>query len=246
MELNTMPTAVILAGGRGTRIAELYPETPKPLIPVCGQPFLHWITDWLVGQGITDIVYSIGYRAGQIQAWVERARPVWPARLRCRSEVAPLGTGGAVLECLELCGPGLLVVNGDSLTPVRLAPLLDRGARAGVEGVLLGVRMGDAARYGTLSTDAGGRLTAFAEKRPGAGIVNAGVYLLARRLLEGIARGGPLSMEQELLPGLIARGAHLAVEVAEKAPFLDIGTPESLGQAEAFVTRHRAGGRAFD
>jgi D-glycero-alpha-D-manno-heptose 1-phosphate guanylyltransferase len=78
-------------------------------------------------------------------------------------------------------------------------------------------------------------VTGFAEKRPGAGIINAGVYLFQRRLLEPFPLGVRLSMEEEVLPGLIARGARIFCEVAENAPFLDIGTPESVVKAEGFI-----------
>jgi D-glycero-alpha-D-manno-heptose 1-phosphate guanylyltransferase len=98
--------------------------------------------------------------------------------------------------------------------------------------------MADAGRYGTLSLSSTGRLLKFAEKKPGAGIINAGIYLLSRSLLEPFPRGRKLSMEEELLPALIAQGANLACEVAENAPFLDIGTPESVKQAETFVRLH--------
>jgi NDP-sugar pyrophosphorylase family protein len=230
-------TAVVLAGGRGTRIAGLYPDIPKPLVPVCGEPFVHWVTHWLVQQGVSDIVYSVGYRAEQIAAWAQGAHTTWDARLRCVTEDQPLGTGGGVIQCLELCADHVLVVNGDSLTPVALAPLISRADRPGTDGALLGVRMNDAARYGTLSLDADGRLVKFAEKRAGAGVINAGVYLLSRSLLEPFAKGQRLSMEEEILPKLIADGAHLSCEIAENAPFLDIGTPQSVVQAEEFVRR---------
>ena len=229
-------TAVVLAGGRGTRIAELYPDIPKPMVPVCGQPFLHWVTQWLAGQGISDIVYSTGYRAEQIADWAENNCTRWKARLRCVAEPLPLGTGGGVRQCLDLCAGHVLVVNGDSLTPVGMAPLIARAASS--EGALLGVKMEDAARYGTLTLDAEGRLLKFAEKRPGAGIINAGIYLLSRSLLEPFPKGQKLSMEEEVLPGLIAQGARLVCEVAESAPFLDIGTPQSVRQAESFIAQH--------
>jgi len=229
-------TAVVLAGGRGTRIADLYPDIPKPMVPVCGQPFLHWVTRWLVEQGITDIVYSVGYRADQIARWADDNRHRWKATLRCVAEAEPLGTGGGVLQCLDLCAGHVLVVNGDSLTPVGLGPLISKAS--GSDGALLGVKVDDAGRYGTLRLDKDGRLLEFAEKRPGAGIINAGVYLLSRSLLEPFPKGRKLSMEEDLLPGLIARGARLVCEVAETAPFLDIGTPQSVGQAEGFIHAH--------
>jgi D-glycero-alpha-D-manno-heptose 1-phosphate guanylyltransferase len=230
-------TAVVLAGGRGTRIAELYPDIPKPMVPVCGQPFLHWVTDWLAEQGITDIVFSVGYRGEQIEQWARGASGTWDVSLRCAREAEPLGTGGGVLQCLSLCAGHVLVVNGDSLTPIGLSPLIARAGRC--DGALLGVKMADAARYGTLTLGEDGRLLKFAEKRPGAGIINAGLYLLSRSLLENFPRDRKLSMEEEILPSLIGQGANLSCEVAENAPFLDIGTPESVKQAEAFIRQHR-------
>lgn len=231
-------TAVVLAGGRGTRIADLYPDIPKPLVPVCGEPFLHWVTHWLVQQGITDIVYSTGYRAEQIAAWAAGAQGNWNARLRCVTEAEPLGTGGGVMQCLGICAGHVLVVNGDSLTPVSLAPLVARAAD--VDGALLGVKVDDAARFGSLTLDETGRLLKFAEKRPGAGIVNAGIYLLSRAALEPFERGQRLSLEEDVFPTLIAQGKHLACEMAENATFLDIGTPQSVKQADDFVRRNMA------
>jgi NDP-sugar pyrophosphorylase family protein len=230
-------TAVVLAGGRGTRLADLYPDIPKPLVPVCGEPFVHWVTDWLVEQGVSDIVYSIGYRADQMAQWVEGARARFPAKLACVREEEPLGTGGGVLQCLALCGEQVLVVNGDSLTVTPLAPLVSRAE--GTDAAILGVRVADAARFGTLTLDERQRLIQFSEKRPGAGIINAGVYLFRKDLLEPFARGVKLSMEEEILPGLLVQGAIIACEVAENAAFLDIGTPESVSQAEDFVRRTR-------
>lgn len=226
-------TAVVLAGGRGTRLAGLYPGIPKPLVPVCGRPFIHWVTEWLVREGISDIVYSIGYRAEQMIQWVQQARAHWPAVLRWVVEDEPLGTGGGVLQALPLCASHVLVLNGDSLAVVPLAPLLARGQLA--DGAIQGVRMADAERYGTLTLDSNGRLLKFVEKQPGVGIVNAGVYLFRRELLEAFPRGVRLSMEEEVLPCLIARGTRILCEIAENGPFLDIGTPESVVQAESFI-----------
>jgi D-glycero-alpha-D-manno-heptose 1-phosphate guanylyltransferase len=226
-------TAVVLAGGRGTRLASLYPDIPKPLVPVCGEPFIHWVTDWLVGHGVSDIVYSVGYRAEQMITWAERSGAKWSARLRWVREEEPLGTGGGVIQCLPLCTDRVLVLNGDSLVVTPLAPLFAKGESAA--GAILGVRMADASRYGTLTLDVEGRLTKFAEKRPGAGIINAGVCLFRRALLDPFPKGLRLSMEEEILPGLIAKGADIRCEIAENVPFLDIGTPESVAQAAGFV-----------
>ncbi|OLE45615.1 MAG: hypothetical protein AUI36_22515 [Cyanobacteria bacterium 13_1_40CM_2_61_4] len=94
--------------------------------------------------------------------------------------------------------------------------------------------MADAARYGTLAFDESRRLLRFEEKRPGAGVINAGVYLLKPELLTRFPSARPLSFEKDVFPSLLAGGARLRVHATD-APFLDIGTPESLALAESFI-----------
>lgn len=228
-------TAVILAGGKGTRIAQLYPDIPKPMIPAAGQPFLHWVTAWLVENGVGDIVYSIGHMAGSIENWVAGGRATWPgARLRSATEPAPLGTGGAVRACLDLCGSWVVVANGDSLVKADLQPVLKRVAAEELDGAIIGLPMADTSRYGSLDADGQGLLRGFFEKRPGSGLINGGVYLFRRTMLERFPVNQPLSMETDIFPALLARGARLAVAASDQ-PFLDIGTPQSVTQAEDFI-----------
>ncbi len=228
-------TAVVLAGGKGTRIAGLYPDVPKPMIPVAGRPFLHWVTAWLVENEIDDIVYLIGHLARTIESWVAAQDKTWPGtRLRTVAEAVPLGTGGAVRACLDLCDPWVLVLNGDSLVKTDLAPVRRRVADESLDGAIVGVPMTDTSRYGTLDIDGKGRLRGFFEKRPGSGVINGGVYLLKRDLLARFPTGSPMSMEVDVIPGLLVQGARLAVAVSER-PFLDIGTPESVVLADEFI-----------
>ncbi|ARJ67203.1 hypothetical protein WV31_16780 [Magnetospirillum sp. ME-1] len=225
-------TAVILAGGKGTRIAGLFPGIPKPMIPVAGQPFLHWVVRWLDQRGIGDIMISVGHLAGAIEQWA--AGKPHGITLRTVAETEPLGTGGAVVSCLDACRDWVLVLNGDSLVEVDLAAMVERVRRDGLDGGVVGVRVADASRYGSLAVGPGFLLTGFAEKRAGAGLINAGVYLFRAELLRRFPSGQPLSMETDIMPALLAGGAHLAVEEST-GPFLDIGTPESVVLAEDFV-----------
>ncbi|HEY1720537.1 MAG TPA: nucleotidyltransferase family protein [Magnetospirillaceae bacterium] len=230
-------TAVVLAGGKGTRIAQLYPDMPKPMIPAAGQPFLHWVTAWLVENGIGDIVYSIGHMAAAIENWAQDERKAWPGvQLRTAAEPAPLGTGGAVRACLDLCGPWILVANGDSLVHADLRPVLERAGAGTLDGAIVGLPMADTSRYGSLDADDQGLLRGFFEKRPGSGLINGGVYLFKRALLERFPTDRSLSMETDIFPALLAQGARLAVATSDR-PFLDIGTPQSVTQAEDFVRR---------
>jgi D-glycero-alpha-D-manno-heptose 1-phosphate guanylyltransferase len=99
------------------------------------------------------------------------------------------------------------------------------------------VRVPDAARFGSLSTDNTGRLTGFREKQPGYGLVNGGVYLFRKSLLERLGCLGPCSMEHDIFPELINNGVNIRV-IETEAPFIDIGTPETVMHAETFVRSH--------
>ena len=235
-------SVVVLAGGRGTRLKGLFPETPKPMVPVAGRPFLHWLTLWLARHGPRHFVYSTGYRAEQIEAW--SADDSLPDIERvCRREETPLGTGGGLLNCLDLCRRWILVANGDGLVMKGIEYLLALRLNSGCDGGLIGVEMEDASRYGSLAVSASGQLTGFHEKVPGRGIINSGVYLFRKELLCDSGWSGACSIEFDLFPDLILRNAHLNVVSVSGAPFIDIGTPETVRNATRFVTQHLLPGR---
>ena len=113
--------AVVLAGGVGSRIRHLYPNLPKPLIPVAGRPLLRWICDFWIRQGVRQLVLSLGHMAPVAEQAI--AEWNWPGveALSVREE-APLGTAGAVrfaAAAVPNADP-LVVLNGDSLL---VAPL---------------------------------------------------------------------------------------------------------------------------
>ena len=229
-------SVVILAGGKGTRLQGLYPEHPKPLIPIAGQPFLHWLTLWISRHGPRHFVYSTGYMADQMERWSSDGSLPQLERL-CRREREPLGTGGGLLNCLDLCREWVLVANGDGLVMDGIDEILAL-RREGVDGGLLAVEVADASRYGSLKIAEGGWLRGFAEKVPGHGLINGGLYLFRRDVLLQHFQPGKCSVETDIFPHLIATEARLKVISRRNAPFIDIGTPETVSQAEDFVRRH--------
>lgn len=228
---------IVLAGGLGTRISRLYPDIPKLMIPVAGRPFMDWVIRYFARQGLRRFVFALGHLAHVVEAYLARRPPEGVAVITVR-EAAPLGTGGALAhaaQAIPSCDP-LVVTNGDSLVLADLSDVWPALARPDVDGVVLGARVEDASRYGTLKVDPRGRLLAFGEKQPGRGLVNAGVYFLRRRLVPLVPVKTPVSLEVTVLPMLLDRGANILVFPCD-APFLDIGTPEGLAQAEDFITR---------
>ena len=139
--------------------------------------------------------------------------------------------------------PAWLVLNGDSLVFAELQPALAALNVSETKGVIIGREVEDASRFGTLEIGTGSELLRFAEKRSGRGVINAGVYLLRHELLAAFPERRPLSFEQDVFSKLTGSGGLLKVHVVN-APFLDIGTPESLPRADLFIreNHHRFSG----
>jgi D-glycero-alpha-D-manno-heptose 1-phosphate guanylyltransferase len=228
------PVAVILAGGLGTRIRHLLPDLPKPLAPAAGRPFLEWVLRYLRGQGLTRFLLATGHHADRVETFVgELGIP--GVTVECVQERSPLGTAGGFLNAVRgesAKTDAFLVCNGDSLALADLGPLF--AAIEHADAAILAAAVPDATRYGTVDVGPDGRLRGFAEKRPGAGLVNAGVYLFRRSCVGRFPGKLPLSFEYDVFPALLAAGARIDVARCE-APFLDIGTEASLAQADRFI-----------
>ena len=245
------PTAVILAGGFGTRVKHLLPNVPKPMAPVLGKPFLEWVVRYLSRHGIKRNILSTGHLAELVEEHF-RKQPVTAVTTICVRETEPLGTGGGFLHAVRSSGETAeiwLVANGDSLAFGNLTEAINNLRDSSMGGLLIGCAVADASRYGTMVSDANGQLLRFEEKRPGRGIINAGIYLLKDSIVQKCvswtsertsAQEPPsLSFEQDIFPRLLREGMRLKVFVVE-GPFLDIGTPETLREAEEFVAQNRA------
>ncbi len=233
-------TAVVLVGGFGRRVEHLLPDIPKPMAPVNGRPFLEWVVHYLAAQGLRRVVLSTGHLAAVVEKHF-RTQPVPGVNVSCVPETRPLGTAGGFLNAVRHTDgrpTAWLVLNGDSLAATRLDEMVQSLAQPEMAGALLGVPMPEASRYGTISQNPKGELARFNEKKPGAGVVNAGVYLFRAQTTGLFPDKTPLSFETDVFPALIVRRARLKVCVTN-APFLDIGTPESLPLAEDFIRRNR-------
>jgi D-glycero-alpha-D-manno-heptose 1-phosphate guanylyltransferase len=207
------------------------------MIPCRGRPFLEWVIRYFRIQGVSRFVISLGHQAEVAIEYLSR-RPPGNVSVASVRETVPLGTGGGVRLAWEAVPEAdVAVTNGDSLVLADLAPAWELFANPEVDAIVLGIHQEDASRYGTLRTNPAGRLVALEEKRPGAGLVNAGLYLLKARLRSKLPLIVPLSMETNVIPGWLADGVAIHV-CPVRAPFIDIGTPESLDAAETFLAAH--------
>ena len=232
MDRQRISQAIILAGGFGTRLQSLLPDVPKPLAPVRGLPFIHYILRWLEESGIERVIACTGYLAEKMEAGFRS----YAGRLELtfQRENSPLGTGGAIYRALREAGAGgAFALNGDTYFPADLRRFQQEAERLGGSLAIALRRLPDVSRYGAVDLD-GGRILAINEKgQRGPGLVNAGLYLLPGDLWQQFPMPEVFSWEMDLLqpkaPLLCAAG------VALDAPFLDIGTPESYGEAETIL-----------
>ena len=236
LELSREITAVLLAGGLGTRIRELFPGIPKPMIRLAGLPVIEWVIRLWSRQGIAHFVLSTGYMGDVIQQYFSRQTGFAGLRIVCVREPAPLGTGGALPFVAQTTAlhDTLLVGNADSVSSVDIAACFAEFRRRNAD-VLIGTCFReDASQFGTLEVEAGGEIASFREKVPGPGIVNAGAYMIRKQMLSHFPAKTPLSMEREVFPQLLAEGARFVAFPLE-GQFLDIGTPAGYAEAEQFL-----------
>ena len=228
-------TAVILAGGLGTRLRSRLVDRPKVLAPVHGRPYLAYLLEQLASTGIRHSVLLTGYLADQIHSTFGNRYA--GLCLTYSREPSPLGTAGALRRALpHLSSPTILLLNGDSYCGVSLPDFWEFHHHCSADFSLVLTAMQDCSRYGRIRVGSDGRVLGFEEKSQagGAGWVNAGIYLLNRSLIEQIPADGPVSLERELCPVWAANKRCFGFLC--QTSFLDIGTPESYAQADAFFT----------
>jgi NDP-sugar pyrophosphorylase family protein len=223
--------AVLLVGGIGTRLQAVLPATPKPLAPVGEAPFLQLLVRQLRSQGIHRLVMCTGHLADQVEKEFGDGHQ-WDVEITYSRESHPLGTAGAV-KLAERDIPEVsdfLVMNGDSFLELDFRELIRFHRRHDGLISMAVRRVPDAARYGTVQLDALNRVVGFREKigAPVPGIVNGGVYVFKRAILQHIP-DGPGSLEKDVFPPLLEHGVY-ALE--QQGMFIDIGTPEDYARAQ--------------
>jgi D-glycero-alpha-D-manno-heptose 1-phosphate guanylyltransferase len=225
-------SAVILAGGAGTRLRSVVADRPKSMALIHGRPFLSFLLDELAKQGLRHVVLSTGYMADVIKSEIGNAHR--GMTIEYSHESSPLGTAGAFRLALPLMrSDPVLAMNGDSFCQTDLTEFLGQHISRKAAASLVTAQLPDVERYGQVRSDANGQVTAFLEKgaQRGAGSINAGVYLLSRAFLDSIPTGQAVSIERESFPAWLGRALY-ASPLGKR--FIDIGTPESYAAAESF------------
>ena len=227
--------AVVLAGGRGTRLGNLTTDMPKPLLPVGGIPFLEYVIWNLTRWGITDIILSTGYCATAIREHFGNGKNIG-ARITYAEESSPLGTGGGVRFAAANLAEPFFVLNGDTLLDCQFHALADLTLRSGAKAGLALRNVPDVGRFGSIALS-GDLIQGFYEKGiSGPGLINGGIYVLTPEAVSMLPPGVS-SLETDLFPLLADKGKLAGLTC--NGFFLDMGLPSTYAEAQTLLPAWR-------
>jgi len=226
--------AVVLAGGRGTRLSGVVGDRPKPMAPIGDKPFLSYLLTCLSDSGIDDVLLFTGYEGHQIEDYYGHGDALG-LQLSYLQEETLLGTGGALLNAWDQLPDEFLVINGDTFFDIEYDLLL---THVESHSAMIVLRFSeDVNRYGMIDLE-GDRITQFVEKGQLPldrvdGFINGGIYYFEKQALEAFYDTWdhtPLSIEQDVFPALIQQNRLSGLPLGGK--FIDIGIPADYSRAQ--------------
>jgi mannose-1-phosphate guanylyltransferase len=220
--------ALILVGGKGTRLRPLTSRRPKPVVTLVDRPFLNYQLEWVRSHGVEEVVLSCGFLPDQLEDMLGDGSALGLS-ITYVVEPEPLGTGGALKYAEDHLGDRFFMLNGDTLTDMDLSAQLAQHVSSGACGTLALYPVEDVSAYGLVPINADHSVREFLEK-PGpddivdTNLINAGAYILEKSLLADLPPAGtPCSIERDVFPRLVDHGLY---GYTAAGYWMDIGTPE--------------------
>jgi NDP-sugar pyrophosphorylase family protein len=240
--------AILLAGGKGTRLRPLTLHTPKPVVPIFDRAFLHYQIDLLKRlPEIDEVILSLNYQPRRIEE-VFGDGAATGVRLRYVVEPSPLGTGGAIRYAAQDVTDTLVVFNGDVMTSVDLAAVVAMHRQRRAKATIVLTPVDNPAAYGLVETEPDGRVRRFLEKPNPDEItcdtINAGIYVLEPDTFDRIPKDVSYSIERAYFPSLIERGETFVAHI-DRGYWIDIGTPEKYVQVHRDMFDGKFAGGVF-
>lgn len=226
---------LILVGGLGTRLRSVLPDLPKPMAPVRDRPFLEYLLAALEKSGLCKIVFCVGHQAEKIEEYFGDGEG-FGLQIEYSRERELLGTAGAIKLAQPLiASENFLLLNGDCFNEVDFQALLRQHQSTPATATLVAAHLEDRSRFGSLHIGGDKCVLGFEEKgaATGAGFINAGYYVLSKKVLDLIPETEVCSLERDIFPQLVARGEMFAFE--NQGAFIDIGLPEEWRRAEKIL-----------
>ena len=232
----SITTAIILAGGLGTRLREAVPDLPKPMAPINNRPFLEYQMDYWIDQGINHFILSVGYLKDVIINHF--GKEYKNASIEYAEEDKPLGTGGGLLMASKSLTKPFLVINGDTFIEVDLDKLWNFHIQKKSKWTFSLFKTDQFSRYMGMDVDQSGEILLLkSNKREGVSLANGGVYLIDPKVLSFLdcKIGDKVSLEDDLLVDYISRGGRLFGKEF-KGRFIDIGVPEDYYHSPKIIS----------
>ena len=229
-----MKEAIILAGGKGTRLRSLTKGGQKVVISVGEKSFIELLLEQLEREGFEKVHLALGYRAEEVKKVILDLN--LNLDINTINEFTPLGTGGAVKNALEeVCADDVVVLNGDSLNEVNYSKILAEHKQSKADVSILAKSVPNVARYGEIQIGLEGNITEFIEKKGvnKVGKINLGVYVLRRNLFDHHNKNA-FSLEQFFSDNV---GCLNVRAILSEGSFIDIGTPEDY---QKFIEQYKA------
>ncbi len=222
--------AIILAGGLGTRLRSAVPDLPKCMAPVNGKPFIGFVIDYFIGQGINKFILAVGYMHEVLIEYVEKEYRGLEVTYSIEEE--PLGTGGAIkLACTKATSENAVVTNGDTLFKVNISEVLTFHNNHQADCTLSLKPMKDFSRYGVVTLNKDASVESFKEKQfYTQGLINGGMYVLNVKTFLQEELPEKFSFEKDYLEKLYTQRKMFGV--SQDAYFIDIGIPEDYLRAQ--------------
>jgi len=229
--------ALILAGGKGTRLRPLTVYTPKPVVPVMNRPFLLYQLDILRKAGINDIVLSLSYQPDKIEQVLGDGSE-YGVKLTFLTEPSPLGTAGAFRFAADKLTDTAIVLNGDILSNADVGKVIEQHRSTGAEATITLAPVENAADYGLVEADRANRVKRFVEKpspdqiaKQKKSAINAGIYIFEPSVRDLIPKDENRSFEYHVFPELLEKKRDFFAYTLKAEYWRDLGTPESYLEA---------------
>jgi mannose-1-phosphate guanylyltransferase len=233
--------AIVLCGGAGTRLRSVTGDAPKSLASIGDRPFLDILLNQLRRHGFEHVIFAVGYQRDLIRAHFDcRTHHM---SLEYSIESTPLGTGGALRNAVDFVkSESVLIMNGDSYTNADLPGFVADFREAKADLSALVVPTDGRVDCGLISVGPSGRVLGFKEKQSATGIqyANAGIYVMAKRILYEIPPNQLVSLEEEIFPRLLVEGKNIRA-FHHSGRCIDIGTPERYLHAQETLANAEIG-----
>jgi mannose-1-phosphate guanylyltransferase len=231
--------AVIIAGGKGTRLQPLTFGSPKPMLPILDRPFLSWMVERCQQAGVTDILMNVRYQAEHIQNYFGEGEKLG-VKIRYVVEETALDTAGAMkLAEPYYTGEPLIVFNADILTDLDLRALMEAHRKTQAQATITLTRVEDPTAFGLVELAEDGSVVAAFREKPtaaeaaqlGIDTVNAGTYILNPEIFAQYPNNQPLSFERTVFPDLLAQKQRVTGFIWD-GYWMDLGTPAKYVQGQ--------------